>query len=480
MSEPEIKPRDTVQDHLREVLELLHRHKLVESLVHRQEDMPRHELVEGLIHRQHLTELTHKLDELHAADIAYILESLPIDERKLVWDLVKAERDGEILLEVSDAVRESLIETMDREELKAAAETLDADELADLAPDLPDEVMEDVYQALDLEERAQLRAAMSYDEDAVGALMDFDMVTIRPDIRLEVVLRYLRRFSELPDHTDQLFVANRSEALVGVLPLGKMLVSDPELLVSEIMVTDPVALRPDDKAEDAANAFERYDLVSAPVVTADNHLVGRVTVDTVVDFIREESEAELLNQAGLREEEDIFAPVLDSVRNRWAWLAINLVTAFAASRVIGLFEGSIEKLVALAALMPIIAGIGGNSGNQTITMIVRAMAMGQVDTDGGKRLLRKEMGVALINGLVWGGIMGLLAWWLYGNPALGAVMTAATTLNLLLAASMGVIIPIAMQRFGRDPALGSSVMITACTDSGGFFIFLGLATLFLL
>jgi magnesium transporter len=468
MSEPEIKPRDTVQDHLREVLELLHRHKLVESLVHRQEDMPRHELVEGLIHRQHLTELTHKLDELHAADIAYILESLPIDERKLVWDLVKAERDGEILLEVSDAVRESLIET------------LDADELADLAPDLPDEVMEDVYQALDLEERAQLRAAMSYDEDAVGALMDFDMVTIRPDIRLEVVLRYLRRFSELPDHTDQLFVANRSEALVGVLPLGKMLVSDPELLVSEIMVTDPVALRPDDKAEDAANAFERYDLVSAPVVTADNHLVGRVTVDTVVDFIREESEAELLNQAGLREEEDIFAPVLDSVRNRWAWLAINLVTAFAASRVIGLFEGSIEKLVALAALMPIIAGIGGNSGNQTITMIVRAMAMGQVDTDGGKRLLRKEIGVALINGLVWGGIMGLLAWWLYGNPALGAVMTAATTLNLLLAASMGVIIPIAMQRFGRDPALGSSVMITACTDSGGFFIFLGLATLFLL
>jgi magnesium transporter len=205
-----------------------------------------------------------------------------------------------------------------------------------------------------------------------------------------------------------------------------------------------------------------------------------VTVDTVVDFIREESEAELLNQAGLREEEDIFAPVLDSVRNRWAWLAINLVTAFAASRVIGLFEGSIEKLVALAALMPIIAGIGGNSGNQTITMIVRAMAMGQVDADGGRRLLKKEMGVALINGLVWGGIMGLLAWWLYGSLALGAVMTAATTLNLLLAASMGVIIPMAMQRFGRDPALGSSVMITACTDSGGFFIFLGLATLILL
>ncbi|WP_227815912.1 magnesium transporter [Nitrogeniibacter aestuarii] len=480
MSEPEIKPRDTLQDQLKEIQELLHRHKLVESLVQRQEDMPRHELVEGLVHKQHVHELSSRLDDMHAADIAVVLESLPIEDRKFVWDLVKAERDGEILLEVSDAVRESLIETMDNDELKAAAETLDADELADLAPDLPDEVMEDVYQALDLEERAQLRAAMSYDEDAVGALMDFDMVTIRPDIRLEVVLRYLRRFSELPDHTDQLFVASRDEALVGVLPLGKMLVSDPELLVSEIMITDPVTLRPDDKAEDAANAFERYDLVSAPVVTAEHKLMGRVTVDTVVDYIREESEAELLNQAGLREEEDIFAPVLDSVKNRWAWLAINLITAFAASRVIGLFEGSIEKLVALAALMPIIAGIGGNSGNQTITMIVRAMAMGQVDGDSGKRLLKKEMGVALINGLVWGGLMGLVAWWLYGNWQLGAVMTAATTLNLLLAASMGVIIPMGMQRFGRDPALGSSVMITACTDSGGFFIFLGLATLFLI
>ena len=201
---------------------------------------------------------------------------------------------------------------------------------------------------------------------------------------------------------------------------------------------------------------------------------------TTLDYIREEAESELLNQAGLREEEDIFASVLDSVKNRWAWLAVNLVTAFVASRVIGVFEGSIEKLVALAALMPIVAGIGGNSGNQTITMIVRAMATGQVSGESGKRLLKKEMGVALINGVVWGGLLGALAWWLYGSAELGAVMTVATTLNLLLAASMGVVIPLTMQRFGRDPALGSSVLITACTDSGGFFIFLGLATLFLL
>ena len=478
MSELE-QPRENVQAHLKEVQDLLRRQSLVETLVHRQE-MPRHELVDALVHRQHVAELTQKLDELHPADIAYILEALPVDERLFVWDLVKAERDGEILLEVSDAVRESLIETMAHEELKAAAEQLDADELADLAPDLPDSVMEDVYLSLDVEERAQLRAAMSYPEGTVGALMDFDMVTVREDVRLEVVLRYLRRFEELPDHTDKLYVVDRNEAVRGVLSLGRMLVCDPEALVSEIMDDDPLKLRPDDKAEDAATAFERYDLVSAPVVSADDRLIGRVTVAAVVDYIREESEVELLNQAGLREEEDIFAPVLDSVRNRWAWLAVNLVTAFIASRVIGVFEGAIEKLVALAALMPIVAGIGGNSGNQTITMIVRAMAVGQISHESGRRLLKKEVGVALINGLVWGGLLGEMAWWLYSNAELGLVMTLATTLNLLLAASMGVIIPTTMQRLGRDPALGASVMITACTDSGGFFIFLGLASIFLL
>ena len=472
------RSRDEVQQQLKEVQELLGRHRLVEDLVHRQE-MPRHDLVEGLVHKQHVAELSERLDALHPADIADLLETLPLDERLFVWELVRAERDGDILLEVSDAVRESLIETMAPEELKAAAETLDADELADLAPDLPEEVMEDVYLSLDLEERAQLRAAMSYAEDAVGALMEFEMVTIREDVSLEVVLRYLRRFEELPDHTDQLFVIDRAEQLRGVLPINSLLINDPECTVSEVMIAEPLTLRPDDKAEDAASAFERYDLVSAPVVGTEGRLMGRVTVADVVDFIREDADAEILSHAGLREGEDIFAPVLDSVKNRWAWLAVNLVTAFVASRVIGVFEGSIEKLVALAALMPIVAGIGGNSGNQTITMIVRAMAMGQLGGDSAVRLLKKETGVALFNGVVWGSLLGVVAWLLYGGWQLGLVMTAATTLNLLLAAAMGVFIPMTMQRLGRDPALGSSVLITACTDSGGFFIFLGLATLFL-
>jgi magnesium transporter len=251
-------------------------------------------------------------------------------------------------------------------------------------------------------------------------------------------------------------------------------------MVSNIMVAEPLSFEPDDKAHAAAQAFERYDLVSAPVVDKEGKLVGRVTVNAVMDYIREATELEQLSRAGLREGEDIFAPVWDSVKNRWSWLAINMVTAFVASRVIGAFESSIEKLVALAALMPIVAGIGGNAGNQTITMIVRAMALGQVRQDSARVLLRKEIGVAMANGLIWGGLLGFVAWWLYRSVPLGLVMTAAMTLNLMLAAVVGVAVPLLRQRLGYDPAVGSSVMITAVTDSGGFFIFLGLATLFLL
>ncbi len=475
----QIADTEDLQERLSEVQVLLARHKLVEDLVHRQEG-PRHDLVEDMVHKQHLQELQTKLAPMHPADIAYILEALPLDERLIAWDLVKAEREGEILLEVSDAVRETLIESMARKDLVAAAETLDTDELADLVPDLPQDVVADVFQSLSVEEREQLRAAMSYPEESVGSIMDFDMVTVREDVSLEVVLRYLRRFDELPDHTDQLFVVDREERLKGVLPLNILLVNEVEVEVGVLMQTDFVELEPDDLAEEAAKAFERYDLVSAPVVDPDGKLVGRVTVNAVVDFIREEAESEQLAQAGLREEEDIFASVWDSVKNRWSWLAINLVTAFVASRVIGVFEASIEKLVALAALMPIVAGIGGNSGNQTITMIVRAIAMGQVQPDAARRLLRKELGVASINGLIWGGLLGIAAWWLYGSVKLGIVMTAAMTLNLLLAASAGVGIPLLRQKLGADPAVGGSVMITALTDSGGFFIFLGLATLFLM
>ncbi|MEK7231806.1 MAG: magnesium transporter, partial [Pseudomonadota bacterium] len=316
-------------------------------------------------------------------------------------------------------------------------------------------------------------------EDTVGALMDFDMITVREDITVEVVSRYLRRLDEMPDHTDQLFVVDREERLRGVLPVNRLLVTDLDVAVAQIMVAEAVKLHPDEKAQDAALAFERYDLVSAPVTDADGKLVGRVTVNAVVDFIREETDSEKLSAGGLREEEDLFASVWSSVKNRWTWLAVNLVTAFIASRVIGTFEDSIGKLVALAALMPIIAGIGGNSGNQTITMIVRALALGQITVSSARKLFAKEIGVSFINGLIWGGVVGVFAFLIYHSVSLGIVMTGAMVLNLLLAAVMGVTIPLLMQKLGRDPAVGSSVLITAITDSGGFFIFLGLATVFL-
>ena len=420
------------------------------------------------------------LHELHPADVAAVLESLPPKERVLVWKLASPEEDGDVLLEVSDSVRESLIEAMDKSELVAAMEDMEADDLADLADDLPTHVVDEVLQTRDEEERAQVQAAMSYEDSQVGAVMNFEIVSIRGDVTCEVVLRYLRRFDSLPDHTDKIFVVDDNDILQGVLPIRKLLVADPEEIVENIMAKDVVKFRPEDDVEEAAAAFERYDLVTAPVVDENKKLIARLTVDEMVDVIREEGEADMLNMAGLDEDEDLFAPVWDSVKNRWVWLAGNLVTAFVSSRVIGVFEGAIAQIVALATLMPIVAGIGGNSGNQTITMIVRSLASSQISNAQAFRLLKKELGVALVNGLIWGSVMGLVSFALYHNVGIGLVMVAAMTLNLLLAAFLGVMIPVCMEKWGKDPARGSSVLITAFTDSGGFLIFLGLATIFLL
>ncbi len=464
---------------LQQITFLLRKYKLVEGLVNLQES-PDLSLSESAVLKQNLTELTDYLNQLHPADIAFVLEALPLEDRLLIWSLVKAELDGEVLLETSDSVRATLITDMASQELVAATEFLNTDEIADLAPDLPQEVIEDVFRSLPVEEREQLRAAMTYPEDSVGALMDFNVITVREDVRLEVVLRYLRRLDAMPDHTDQLFVVDRDEHLKGVLLINQLLVNDPDIQVAEVMTSEIIKLHPGDVAQQAANAFERYDLVSASVVDEHDKLLGRVTVNTVIDFIRTKAENEVLNLAGLSAEEDLFAPILKSVKNRWIWLAINLVTAFIASRVIGFFEESIEKLVALAALMPIIAGIGGNSGNQTITMIVRALALDQINIDSAWKLIFKEIGVSAVNGLIWGSLVGLLTFIIYQSYSLGLVMGVAMVLNLLLAAMLGVLIPLTLRKFGHDPAIGSSVMITAVTDSGGFFIFLGLATIFLL
>ena len=472
------QPRDPEEASraLAAVQELLRRHNQTVEAAERErgdeDDVTHAGPVAAPIDQQYLHDLGARIQRLHPADIAYILEALPPDDRMLVWDLVQSDKDGEILLEVSDAVRETLIRSMDRAELVEAVETLDADEIAELAPDLPRDVGEEVRRGLTQQEREQLRASMSFPEGSVGELMDFEAITVRREYTLEMVLRELRRLDELPDHTDQVYVVDERGELQGSLPLDRLLINQPEVQVEDVMQRDVLTLQTLDDAADAAQAFERYDLVSAPVVDPSNRVIGRVTVAEVLDLIREEAESEMLAKAGLREEEDIFSSVWASARNRWLWLALNLCTAFIASRVIEAFEGTIERVVALATLMPIVAGIAGNSGNQTMTLIIRSIALGQVNAGNARRLLGKEIAVAALNGIVWGGIAGVAAWLLYRDTPygvlLGMTMTLAMLLNLLVGALIALVVPLTLERLGRDPALGSSVLLTFSTDSMGF------------
>lgn len=419
------------------------------------------------------------INDLHPADITFILESLPEYERQIVWSQVDTQHDADILLEVDDWARESLIATMDRDELVAATGTMDADEIADLVSDLPPDVIAEVQKGLTDAERAQLIEAMGYPEGTVGAIMDFEMVRVREDVTLEVVLRYLRRLQELPDHTDQVFVVDRDDRLQGSLYLTKLLVTEPEHLVSDMMNSDYLSLNPLDSDADAASAFERYDLVSAPVTDDRGRLIGRVTIAEVVDVIQEDSHEQALSRAGLQEE-DIFAPVHSALRNRAPWLLINLCTASVASFVASRFEGTVSEIVILAFLMSIVAGIGGNSGNQTMTMIIRALAMGRVSSANVWQLVKREMLVTFLVGTSGSIVAATFAWAISGSFAIALVMMAAMIGNMLIGATLGVLIPILRDRFGKDPAVGSSVLLTFATDSLGFFIFLGLASLFLL
>ena len=413
-------------------------------------------------------------------DLADTLEALPSEERHALWRLVENEKRGNVLLEASENVWDDLIDEMSDRELLDALQYLDIDEQIYLVQHLPRNLTGRLLATLPAEELTRVRQVLHYEKNSVGAIMEFEVITVRPDVTLEVVQRYLRRLGKMPENTDKLFVTDRNKVLVGELTLTCILLNDVQRKVSEVMEDDPLTFSPEDIAENAARTFERDNLVSAAVVDPSGKLMGRLTIDEIVDVVYEETDTDLRRMGGLSAEEDVFAPVTKAVKTRWAWLAVNLCTAFIASRVIDGFEHTISQLVALASLMPIVAGIGGNTGNQTITMIVRALALQNIQPGNLTFLILREMGVALINGLVWGGIMGGITWWLYDDMALGGVMTLAMMLNLLMAALMGVIIPMTMVKLGRDPAVGSSVMITAITDTGGFFIFLGLATLFLM
>ena len=425
-------------------------------------------------------QLTSDIDNLHAADIADILESLPEDARQALWQLVPIASRGQVLVEASETVWESLTENMSDKAILKAIEPLDIDDQAWLARFLPRNLTGRLLTSLAPRQRSDLLNIIKNDVDGVARVMDFNFLTARQDIRLGVVQRFLRRKGKIPAGTDKLFITDSNNTLLGELMLTDILVNAPNCLVSEVMNDTPVTFSLQDKAEDAASAFERYNLISAAVTDQQQRLIGRIAIEDIIDLVNQENENNIRKMGGISQEEDVFAPVSKAVKNRWAWLALNLCTAFIASRVIGLFENTIAHLVALATLMPIVAGIGGNTGNQTITMIVRALALHQVEPGNFSFLFLRELGVALINGIFWGGIMGGITWLMYHNLAMGGVMMLAMILNLLLAACMGVLIPLIMTKLKRDPAIGSSVLITAMTDTGGFFIFLGLATLFLL
>ncbi|MBI3171726.1 MAG: magnesium transporter, partial [Hydrocarboniphaga effusa] len=373
------------------------------------------DVVAALIARQQQAALEQRLSHFHPADIAFVLEGLPSELRKQAWELVRAERRGAVLLETAASVRSTLMHDLAPDEIAAVVRAMNTEDIADLVNSLPEELGQQVLARLDRVGQEEVSSVLSFPADTVGALMTRDAVAVRDDASLEAVLRLLRRRQKLPPHTTQLFVIDRGNVLKGLLPVSRLLVGEPESLVAEGMTAEPIFFYTDDPAREAVASFERYGLISAPVVNLHRQVVGRVTVDAVLDEMKQRSQSDSLRQVGLTEEEDLYAPVRKSARNRWPWLGVNLLTAFAASRVIGAFEEVIVQLVALAALMPIVASIGGNSGNQSVALVIRGLALNQLGPQQLRQMLLKELRIASINGALWGAAMGLATLILYGN-----------------------------------------------------------------
>ena len=440
----------------------------------------------------HLEALTRALDQgtmrqvhrlvnsMHPAEVASLLESLPPAQREVVWDLVDPELEGDVLVEVNEEVRAGLISEMETEELVAATEGLEADDLADLLQDLPEAVNRRVLRSMDAQDRERLKAMLAYDEDTAGGLMNTDTVSVRPDVTLETVLRYLRMRAELPEKTDALFVVNRHDRYLGALDVTRLLTEDPERTVGEVMDPEAGGIPPEMPANKVASLFEDRDLMSAAVVAPDGRLLGRITIDDVVDVIREQADHSVMSMAGLDEEADMFAGVVPSARRRGLWLGVNLATAFLAAWVVGLFETTIQHIVALAVLMPIVASMGGVAGTQTMTLMIRGLALGQVERANARWLLGKEVAVALLNGLAWATVVAAVSMLWYQDWRIAGVIFLAMVVNLFAAALAGVLVPLGLKRFGVDPAVAGGVVLTTVTDVVGFASLLGLGTLALL
>lgn len=420
------------------------------------------------------------LNNLHPSEIADLLESLPLAQRKFIWSMVGEELEGDVLLEMGEEVRNTLISDMDKEELRTIIENLDTDDMADLLLSLPEAVIRETLLSLDKQRLKQVETVLSYPEDTAGGLMDLDIVTIRPNVSLEIVHRYLRMLGELPEHTDRLMVVDRNNTFLGIALLRKIVVNPPETLVADIMEYDEEAIQATLADHEVARLFKDYDLIIAPVVDENNKLVGRITIDDVVDVIVDEAEKSVRNMAGLDEDEDIFSPVIKSTQRRAVWLGINLVTALIASRVIGIFEDTIQHVVALAILMPIVASMGGIAGSQTLTLVIRAQALGLIGLSNARSLLTKELSIGATNGCIWALVVAIIATIWFENGLLGFIIAVAIIINLVAAALSGVAIPLLLRKLNVDPALAGGVILTTVTDVVGFIAFLGTATLLLI
>jgi magnesium transporter len=434
--------------------------------------------VTELMDSSSVRQLRHMLNNLTPADIADQIESAPPKVRRVIWDLVDKELEGEVIGELNEELRGEILNEMESHEVATLTEGLDPDDVADILQQLPEKVIPEVLQAMTVQDRHRVETVLTFNEDTAGGLMNTDTVTVRPDMTLDVVLRYLRRHEELPEITDSIFVVNREDTFLGILPLGKLLTSSPNITVREIMITEVQAIPADMSDSDVAHLFEKHDWVSAPVINAERKLLGRITIDDVVDVIMDGADHSLLGLAGLSDEEETFASIGRTAPRRAIWLGVNLMTAILASSVINLFEATIEKVVALAILMPIVASMGGVAGSQTLTVVIRGMALGQVSRNNLGWLLSKEFAVGTINGMMWALVMGGIAALWFQDPLIAVIIASAMVINLIAAALAGAILPVALKACHIDPALAGSVALTTITDVVGFLSFLGLATVF--
>ena len=420
------------------------------------------------------------IQTLHPSELAHLLESLPLQERAVLWELVDVDDEGDVLVEVSDEVRDGLIKGMQTDELIAAVEGMELDDLADLLIDLPETVTQGVLQSLDGQDQERLRQVLAYDEDSAGGLMNIDIVTVRPDVTVDVVIRYLRARGEMADGTDTVFVVNRNDKYVGSLYLSRLLTADPDTTVEKIMSTENLPIPAHTPSAKVVWEFEHRDLLSAAVVDDDYRVLGRITGDDVVDEIRDEAEHSLMSAAGLDEEDDMFAPVVKSASRRAIWLGVNLCTAFLAAAVVDQFQTTIDRIVLLAVLMPVVPSMGGVAGSQSLTIITRAMALGQIDRSNASGILTKELMVGVLNGVAWAVVVAAATYLWFGDWRIGGVIGAAMIINLFIAALAGFSIPLTLKRMGIDPALAGGVVLTTVTDVIGYAAFLGLAGALLL